>query len=289
MSKESEICTVLLSAIKKLLIRVLTYCQLPSLTIWTKPEIRTCEKRTSAAMRRVSTSWSRQFRGSAAAGPESRRWFTPTPHLMSSSNPCNVSARSAGRLSLTSDPVPSLTHRQHRHPHQRQRKGRVDRRQRPPPTPTSPQQLQSLQRHATSASSRRHPRMLPRRPKPQWTSTGPLLMRKKWSSRYQRLRKEIGAGRRSLVRLLLLLSMLANYSTRSRRKRIAERGKKCFWRRGFRNTRHQDLQAVAERHPGLLRHREGRRQGRQHPREGRRRRATTKRMTGRSRRRVSGL
>ena len=229
MPKESEICTVLLSATKKLLIRVLAYCQFPSLTIWTKPEIRTCEKRTSAAMRRVSTSWSRQFRGSAAAGPESRRWFTPTPHLMSSSNPCNVSARSAGRLLPTSDPVPSLTHRQHLHPHQRQRKGRVDRRQRPPPTPTSPQQLQSLQRHATSASSRRHPRMLPRRPKLLWKSTGLLLMRKKWFSRFQRRKREIGAARRrSLSRLLLLSPMRVNSSIKNRRKKIEERERKCF-------------------------------------------------------------
>ena len=206
MSKEGKNCTVLKSAIiKKLLARVLTSCQVPSLTRWLKPGIHSCEKRTSAAMRRVSTSWSRRSRGSAAAGPGSRRWFTPTPHHTSSSNPCNVSARSAGRLLPTSDPVPSLTHRQHRHPHQRRRKGRVDRRQRPPPTPTSPQQLQSLQRHATSASSRRHPRMLPRRPKLLWKSTGPLLMRKKWLSRSQRRKREIGAARRrSLSRLLLL-------------------------------------------------------------------------------------
>ena len=230
MSKESEICTVLLSAINsKLLIRVLTYCQVSSLTKWPKPEIHSCEKRTSAAMRRVSTSWSRRSRGSAAAGPGFRRWFMRMPPPMSSSNPCNVSARSAGRLLPTSDPVPSLTHRQHLHPHQRQRKGRVDRRQRPPPIPTSPQQLQSLQRHATSASSRRHPRMLPRRPKLLWKSTGLLLMRKKWLSRCQRQKREIGAEkRRSLSRPLLSLPTPANCSIKNRRRKIEERERKWF-------------------------------------------------------------
>ena len=189
--------------------------------------MRICEKKTSAVMRKVSTSWSRRCRGLAAVGPGCRRSSTPTPPPTSSSSRCNASVRSAGKPSPTSGPVPSWKHRLRRNPHQRQRKDRRDRRQRPPPTPQSSlQRRKRLQNHATSAISRRHPRMLPRRPKPQWTSTGPLLMRKKWSSRCQRLRKEIGAGKRSLVRLLLLLSMLANYSTRSRRKRIAEQGKR---------------------------------------------------------------
>ena len=207
MSKESESCTVLISAIiRKLLIRVLTSCQLPSLTRWLKPEIRFCEKRTSAAMRRVSTSWSRRCRGLAAVGPGCRRSSTPTPPPTSSYSRCSASVPSAGKPSPTSGPVPSWKHRLRRNPHQRQRKDRRDRRQRPPPTPESSlQRLKRLQNHATSAISRRHPRMLPRRPKPQWTSTGPLLMRKKWLSRFQRRKREIGAARRrSLSRLLLL-------------------------------------------------------------------------------------